>query len=125
MNKTEIGRLGERIVGRWLERHGYSIVAQNYQIYGGELDLVAENAEYRAFVEVKTRKPNRMQSGLEAITRQKQMRIIQPAADYMQKYPADLQPRFDIAEVVLDGTRLLALDYIENAFDTTGFDIIF
>ena len=43
----------------------------------------------------------------------------------MQKYPADLQPRFDIAEVVLDGTRLLALDYIENAFDTTGFDIIF
>ena len=112
MNKTEIGRLGERIVGRWLERHGYSIVAQNHQIYGGELDLVAENAEYRAFVEVKTRK-------------QKQMRIIQTAADYMQKYPADLQPRFDIAEVVLDGTRLLALDYIENAFDTTGFDIIF
>ena len=59
MKTTEIGRLGETAVCRQLEQQGYSIVRRNFCVRGGEIDIIAENGEYLAFVEVKTRKPNR------------------------------------------------------------------
>ena len=110
MKTTEIGRLGETAVCRQLEQQGYSI---------------AENGEYLAFVEVKTRKPNSLTSGFDDVTAKKQARLIQTAAVWCAEHPTELQPRFDIACVVMQGKQILSVDYLENAFDTTGSDFIF
>ena len=125
MNRSETGRLGEERICAYLNDRGYNIAARNFRIKGGEIDIVAENGDYIAFVEVKSRKPNSMVGGFEAVNRRKQSLIIRTACEYMRRNPNLLQPRFDIAEVIIDRGNVLGIDYIENAFDTTGYDIYF
>lgn len=125
MTRTEIGSIGEKAVCDYLTADGYKITARNYRIKGGEIDIIAENAEYIAFVEVKSRKPDSMVSGFDAVNKRKKGLIIKTASDYCTKYPTVLQPRFDVAEVIIDNGRVLGIDYIQNAYDTTGYNFIF
>lgn len=71
ITKSEKGKLGESKVCEYLAERGYTISARNYRIKGGEIDIIAENGDYIAFVEVKTRKPDSMVSGFEAVDRRK------------------------------------------------------
>lgn len=125
MNKAETGRLGEESVCRYLESLGYRIKVRNYRIRGGEIDIIAENSEFIAFVEVKSRKPGSLVTGFEAVDKRKQGLIIKTASDYCFKNPTELQPRFDVAEVIISEGRVFSIDYISNAFDTTGYKFIF
>ncbi|HPY84488.1 YraN family protein [Ruminococcus sp. XPD3002] len=125
MTKSETGRLGEESVCAYLTERGYTIAARNYRIKGGEIDIIAENGDFIAFVEVKARKPDSMVSGFEAVNKRKRGLIIKTASDYCCKHPSVLQPRFDIAEVTIDSGRVLSIDYIPNAYDTSGYNFIF
>ena len=125
MTKSEIGKLGEESVCAYLIERGYKITARNYRIKGGEIDIIAENGDYIAFVEVKSRKPDSMVSGFEAVNKRKRGLIIKTAADYCCKYPNMLQPRFDVVQVIIDAGKVLSIDYILNAYDTTGYNFIF
>ena len=125
ITKSEKGKLGESKVCEYLAERGYTISARNYRIKGGEIDIIAENGDYIAFVEVKTQKPDSMVSGFEAVDRRKRGLIIKTAADYCCKHPNILQPRFDVAQVIMSGDTVLSIDYIINAFDTTGYKFIF
>jgi putative endonuclease len=49
-----VGRAGELIAARFLERHGLTVVARNMHLEGGELDLLALDAGARVAVEVRT-----------------------------------------------------------------------
>ena len=75
MTRREIGNFGETVVCNYLTQQGYDIVKRNYCIRGGEIDIIAIKSDFICFVEVKTRKENSMVSGLEAVTRKKQLRI--------------------------------------------------
>ena len=125
MTKSETGRLGEESVCAYPTERGYTIAARNYRIKGGEIDIIAENGDFIAFVEVKARKPGSMVSGFEAVNKRKRGLIIKTASDYCCKHPSVLQPRFDIAEVTIDSGRVLSIDYIPNAYDTSGYNFIF
>ena len=125
MNKTETGRLGEERVCECLTGRGYRIVSRNFRIKGGEIDIIAENGDYIAFVEVKSRKPDSMVGGFEAVNRRKQGLVIRAAAEYLRRSPSMLQPRFDTAQVTVADGIAQEVDYLENAYDTTGFDFIY
>ncbi|MDE7138065.1 MAG: YraN family protein [Ruminococcus sp.] len=125
MKASETGKLGEEKVCAYLEEIGYRIVVRNYRIRGGEIDIIAENGEYIAFVEVKSRKPDSLVTGFEAVNRRKKGLIIRTAADYCCKNPSTLQPRFDVAQVIIDDGKVNSIDYIFNAYDTTGYNFIF
>lgn len=122
-SRTEIGFFGEDAVCSYLIKQGYEIAARNYRIKGGEIDIIAVNNEFIAFVEVKTRKQDSMVSGFEAVNKRKKGLIIKTAVDFCIKNPTNLQPRFDIAQVIISGSRVLSIDYIQNAYDTTEFKI--
>ena len=51
-----LGKWGEMQVANYLRKQGYNIVDVNYRCRLGELDLVATNRKYLAFVEVKLRR---------------------------------------------------------------------
>lgn len=125
MNKQQIGNLGEDAVCRILEKKGCSIIKRNYRIKGGEIDIIASCGEYIAFVEVKTRALNSISSGFDAVNDRKKKLILKTAADFMIKTSCTLQPRFDVAEVSVNCGRIVKVNYICNAFDATGYDIIF
>ncbi len=51
---NEIGKKGEDIAAKYLERKGFFVVNRNYRKKWGELDIVAEKNGKVYFVEVKT-----------------------------------------------------------------------
>ena len=114
-----LGQWGEERVAEKLRRKGWTIVARNFRCRMGELDIVAKNERYLAFVEVKLRKNDQFGSACEAVTPSKQRKLRAAAQFYLMSRPTTLQPRFDVAEVYAPlGVRTEKPDiyYIENAF---------
>ena len=113
----ERGRWGEEQVERELQRRGYIIRARRYRSRYGEIDLIAENEAFLAFVEVKFRSSCAYGSGLEAVDARKQCRLRQTAELYLSANPTEKQPRFDVAEVCpAEEAGRVTITYRENAF---------
>lgn len=118
-NARRLGQWGEQLVAEHLRRQGWTVLARNFRCRMGELDIVAKNAQYIIFVEVKLRKNDQFGSACEAVTRSKQRKLRIAAELYLAMHPTALQPRFDVAEVYApQGKRTEDPDiyYIENAF---------
>lgn len=124
MTAGETGAFGEKTAAFYLEKKGYTILRRNFRIKGGEIDIIAQKDGIIAFVEVKTRTPDFISSGAEAVTRRKKSLIIRTAQEYSFRNPHELQPRFDIVEIVADGRKIVGFNYIENAFDASGVNTI-
>ena len=116
MNRRKIGDRGETYAAYLLEREGYRIVSRNYTVRGGEIDLIAQNEEYIVFCEVKLRDGAALYTPAEAVTREKQRRIIRTAMCYLQKFPSSLQPRFDVVAITALGGSISHHEWIQNAF---------
>ena len=118
-NARLLGQWGEEQAAKKLLRDGWTIVARNFRCRFGELDLVAKNETFLAFVEVKLRKDGRFGSACEAVTLSKQRKLRAAAQYYLMGHPTHLQPRFDVAEVYAPQgvrTEAPAIYYIETAF---------
>ena len=114
-----LGQWGEEQVAEKLRQEGWIIAARNFRCRMGELDIVAENGEFLAFVEVKLRKNDAFGSACEAVTPAKQRKLRAAAQFYLIGHPTALQPRFDVAEVYASQgvhTETPDIYYIENAF---------
>ena len=112
------GKTGEDYAARRLKGMGYRILARNYRCRFGEIDMIAENRKYIVFVEVKTREYGSLGAPMEAVTPQKQRKIILTAQCYLAAHPSGLQPRFDVAAVTTQNVRIAGWDYLEHAFLT-------
>ena len=112
MNTREVGRLGEQMAEKYLvEQKRARILARNFTVRGGEIDLVAEIDGVIAFVEVKLRTHG---DAHEAIGYVKQKRLSRAALVYLQKNRLlDRTSRFDA--VLLQPPD--GIEYIERAFD--------
>lgn len=121
MDSRSIGAAGEVMAARFLREKGYTILSANYRCRFGEIDIIACNKQYIAFVEVKTRGDKALCQPGEAVTLAKQKRIIKTACLFLQTYPSALQPRFDVVEIIADGSDSLhcsSIKHIENAYET-------
>lgn len=118
-NKAVIGAWGELQAAQYLKRKWYRLVAKNYRIRGGEIDLIVENRKYLVFVEVKTRQDARFAEAREFVDSRKQERIRMAALLWLANNETDKQPRFDIVEVYAPegtDTRKPQIQHWENAF---------
>ena len=113
-----IGKSGEDFVADYLRDKDYIVIKQNFSNRYGEIDIIAESDDYILFVEVKTRKSDALVSGLDAVGRDKQNRIINLANDFLSKFETQKPPRFDVAEVTYTDfdNPDFTLNYIESAF---------
>ena len=93
------GAWGEKAARLYLEKRGWHTAATNFRTRFGEIDIIAENAQYVIFAEVKTRKNARYGPACEAVTPAKQAKIIAAAQAWLQEHPTEKQPRFDVIEV--------------------------
>jgi len=93
------GAWGEALAAQYLRRKRYKILAAGYRCRFGEIDLIAANRTYIAFVEVKLRKNADFANAREYVDKRKQDRIRMTASMYLSEYPTNLQPRFDIVEI--------------------------
>lgn len=124
MTPHETGVLGETAVCYYLEALGYRVLDRNFRIRGGEIDIVALHGDVLCFVEVKTRRLGTQSTGQEAVGRRKRHHLIRAAYAYCETHgirEEDYFLRYDIAEVTVQGSTLLGIDYLESAFDETDF----
>ena len=113
----QLGKWGEERVADRLRRQGWRIAARNFRCRLGELDIIAENGVYLAFVEVKLRKDGDFAAARESVTKAKRRRLRMTAEGYLQWHPTNLQPRFDVAEVYAPQDAISPeITYLENAF---------
>src|SRR6202171_3557760 len=103
LGKMALGRKGEDLACRELERRGYAIVARRYRRRRGELDIVARDGATLVFVEVKSRDGHDFGEASEAVTRIKRRRIVALAFDYIVRHHVRECPcRFDVVSIHLD-----------------------
>lgn len=94
------GRWAET-VGVWLFRlKGYRILARDYRVPVGEIDVLARRGKVLVAAEVKWR-PS-LRAGAEAVTPRQQRRIARAVEAYIVRHPglATLNVRFDVVLVV-------------------------
>ena len=118
-SRRSLGDFGERVARAHLEANGYRILATNFRVREGEVDIVAERDGVVAFVEVKTRRGDAMGSALEAIDGRKAQRLLLVAEAFAEQHP-DLPPdrRIDLIAIDLDaGGRVVSLQHIESAVE--------
>ena len=116
MPDVSTGRVGEEYIKELLISKGYKFVCSNFKSRFGEIDVIVRDDKYIVFVEVKTRKKGSLVGAFESITISKQKKIMRTAEYYLLKNPCKLQPRFDAAAVETDNGRIIAVDYLTDAF---------
>ena len=119
-NSRSIGDIGEDHVCGFLKENGYEILARNFTVRGGEIDIIASQGNRLAFVEVKTRKVGALTSGESAITYTKKQRLIKTARAYLYKTKIKAYCRFDVAVVHHDNGRVVYFKYYRAAFDASS-----
>jgi len=98
-----LGRRGEDIAQRFLQRAGIVIVDRNYRMSsgGGEVDLVGWEGDTLVFVEVKSRKTDEFGAPDRAIGPQKESSLIRTAREYARHAEVRWEKvRFDVVNVV-------------------------
>lgn len=122
-SKASRGKLGEDITTAHLIQNSFEIIARNYHSRYGEIDIIAKDSEFIAFVEVKARNEKALERPAAAVNFSKRKKIVQTALIFLSEFEYDLQPRFDVCEITLDSRTDVPIEfnYIENAFDTEEF----
>ena len=127
-SRQNIGKYGEKLAARYLKKNGYRIVGKNLHFGKNELDLIAKNKDFLAFVEVKTRSYDGTQDveanrPALAVDMDKRLRTVQAAKAYLRAHPTHLCPRLVVVEVYLDRQNRLKpfkIHHIEAAFAANG-----
>ena len=120
--KRRTGNIGEKFAEKHLKKNKYKILKKNYVAVGNEIDIIAENKDTLAFVEVKTRtvgheSPRELRPAC-AVTKQKQQKIIATAKYYLGTSNSEKHVSLDIIEVYLNEDKTLnKIIHIENAFN--------
>lgn len=110
---TKLGPWGEALAAAFLRKRGYHIVATNYRSRYGEIDIIAENAEYLVFAEVKLRRTAHFGAAREFVDLRKQERLRATASMFLEEHETALQPRFDVIEIY-------APDGLQTGIPTSG-----
>jgi putative endonuclease len=115
---TDVGRAGEDIAHRYLQKQKYIIVARNYRpVTGapGEVDLIARAGDRLVFVEVKTRTSDAVGFPERAVDGSKQRALLRAAREYARRANVPwTDVRFDI--VAITGLDRPKIEHFEDAF---------
>jgi len=117
MGNIALGDAGEKIAADFLRAAGYKILAQKFRTKTGEIDIIAKDKNMLSFIEVKTRSSNIFGTPAQAVTYQKQQKIINTALFYLDQTGNSRLPfRFDVLEVLLPAVGPTRCNHIINAF---------
>lgn len=110
-----LGQRGEKLAVAFLKQKNYNILRLNFRHRRAEIDIIAQQGAFLVIVEVKTRSSLQFENPREAVTIGKQKNIISAADAYVQENNIDLECRFDIVEVLLQGEEV-KIEHLEDAF---------
>jgi len=120
MRSHKLGRAGENLAARHLERRGWRIVERNVRFGHREIDLIAAKGDVIAFVEVKARASAEFGHPLAAITHRKRQEIRTVASEWLRRArPGAVTLRFDAVSVLFRENKPPLIEHVEDAWRIT------
>ena len=116
MGKTrqKLGQWGEAQAIRHLEARGCRIVARNWRCASGEVDVVVQEDDCLAFVEVRTRRGRAYGSPEESITPKKLARMAAVAESYIYAHDWEGNWRLDVVAIRVRAGQEPAIEWYRN-----------
>lgn len=110
------GAKGETLARKYLEDHGYEIVATNWRYRRSEVDIIARRDQWLIFVEVKARATETFGRPEDFVTPAKEKRLAQAAFAYMAETDHQGEVRFDVISVLIPTSGSVQITHLEDAF---------
>lgn len=109
-----LGKTGENIAAKFLEKSGYKILKTNYRYSRfSEIDIIALDKDTVVFVEVKTRTTTKFGHPFEAINQQKISNIFKAGLAFLQQSSTNHKKyRIDIVSVIT--TEPLTIEHLKD-----------
>jgi putative endonuclease len=118
--RAELGRRGEAVAEAFLRTRNYTIVARNFRCRAGEIDLVALDGPVLVFVEVRSRRGDRLGTPLESVDLRKQAQVARVAEYFCAARGwLDRDARFDVVGIRFDADPP-AVEHVTGAFELRG-----
>ena len=115
--KRQLGDAAEALAADYLSRQGLRLLARNWRVRGGEVDLICADGPVLVFVEVRLRRSAAYGGAAASIDLAKQRRLIVAARHYLQRHQRscrDRPCRFDA--VLFEALDASKLQWVRNAF---------
>jgi len=116
-SRQQFGKESESLAARYLKKHGYRILEQNYRTRLGEIDIIAKDKGTIVFVEVKARRSYLFGNPKFAVTPKKQRKISMVALCYLKETKQNnAKARFDVVAVssIKENPNI---EIVKNAFE--------
>ena len=107
------GAAAEQLAADYLAGRGLAVIARNFRVRGGEIDLVCRDGKSTVFVEVRLRSRGDFGGAAGSITSAKRERLILAARHWLVRH-GETPCRFDC--VLLDGLDTHHIEWLRNAF---------
>ena len=112
---NELGKKGEELALELLEKKGYFIRDKNWRYQKAEVDIIAQQGDILAVVEVKTRSSTDFGDPQDFVNPKKIKLLVTAIDEYVNSKDLDVEVRFDIIAIVKEGARF-NIEHIEDAF---------
>lgn len=111
-----LGRSGEELAARFLQRRGHQVLARRFRNRHGEVDLITRSGRHLYFVEVKTRRSDAFGGGEHALGWRKQARMARVAGSWISRHRDPSTPHLAVLVVqpTADGA---SVQFLPDAFD--------
>jgi len=118
MSRQEVGKLGEKLARKFLQKRGYHIQETNFHCREGEIDIIAQQKDYIVFIEVRTKSSLDFGSPEESITSAKKEKLIASALTYINTHQnLHSSWRIDVFYIEIEQLgKKIGIDLFVNAF---------
>ncbi|MGB9792653.1 MAG: YraN family protein [Thermacetogeniaceae bacterium] len=115
--RKSLGVIGEEAALSFLIKEGYRVLERNYRCRLGEIDIIAEDGEAIAFIEVKTRSNILFGAPQEAVNLKKQKKIRQIAQYFLLSHGLEERTvRFDVITVLYSKADGFVIEHLKGVF---------
>ncbi len=112
---NELGKKGEQLAVDFLLKNNYTIVERNYRFDKAEVDIIAQQKDILAIIEVKTRSTVDFGNPQDFVKPKQIQRLVKAVDEYVTVNDLDVEIRFDIIAIVKQG-KDYNIEHLENAF---------
>jgi putative endonuclease len=112
--RRKLGQWGEEQARRYLEVRGCRVVTTNWRCTAGEVDLVVQDGEWLAFVEVRTRRGQVYGTPEESITAAKLARMAAVAKSYVYEQEWEGDWRLDVVAIQVRSGQSPDIEWYKN-----------
>jgi putative endonuclease len=106
------GARAEDLAAAFLAERGLGIVERNWLRRGGEIDIIARDADTLVFVEVRLRRHGDFGGAAESITAKKRARMVIAAEHYLAGFATAPACRFDA--ILLDALDPARIEWLKD-----------